>query len=64
MLTIAVDAMGGDHAPRIEVEGAIAAVRALSVKVVLVGREEAVRAELDRHHDWRSLPIQWSTPAK
>ena len=29
MLTIAVDAMGGDHAPKAEVEGAIRAARSL-----------------------------------
>ena len=37
MVTIAVDAMGGDHAPKAEVEGAIRAARALGVKVILVG---------------------------
>ena len=36
MLTIAVDAMGGDHAPKAEVEGAIRAARHLGVKVILV----------------------------
>jgi phosphate acyltransferase len=49
MITIALDAMGGDHAPRAEVEGAILAVRELGVKVVLVGIEEKVRQELNRH---------------
>ena len=48
MLTIAVDAMGGDHAPKSEVEGAIRAAGSLGVKVILVGREEAVRRELDK----------------
>ena len=33
MLTIALDAMGGDHAPKAEVEGAIRAARDLGVKV-------------------------------
>jgi glycerol-3-phosphate acyltransferase PlsX len=49
MITIALDAMGGDHAPRAEVEGAILAVRELGDKVVLVGIEEKVRQELNRH---------------
>ena len=31
MLTIAVDAMGGDHAPKSEVEGAVRAVKSLDV---------------------------------
>src|SRR5947208_667767 len=53
---IAVDAMGGDHAPRAEVEGSIAAARELGVHVILVGREEIVRKEMSRHkHD--GLPV-------
>lgn len=58
MVTIAVDAMGGDYAPKPEVEGAIRAARSLNVSVILVGREEVLRQELDRHPDWRDLPIQ------
>lgn len=58
MVTIAVDAMGGDNAPRIEVEGAIAASRAYGVKIILVGREEAVRTELEKHSGWRECPIE------
>ena len=49
MTTIALDAMGGDHAPRVEVEGAILAARELGVRVILVGQEAAVREELKRH---------------
>ena len=58
MVTIAVDAMGGDHAPRTEVEGAIRAAKSLDVKVILVGREDALREELSRHDGARFLPIQ------
>lgn len=58
MVTIAVDAMGGDHAPRTEVEGAIRAAKSLDVKIILVGREDALRDELARHDGARSLPIQ------
>jgi glycerol-3-phosphate acyltransferase PlsX len=58
MLTIAVDAMGGDHAPSSEVEGAVRAARDLGVKVILVGREDVVRRELQQHDGWRELPIQ------
>ncbi len=46
MITIALDAMGGDHAPRAEVEGAILAARELGVRVLLVGVEATVRQEL------------------
>jgi phosphate acyltransferase len=57
MVTIAVDAMGGDHSPKSEVEGALQAVQSLGVKVILVGREELLRGELAQH-DWRDLPIE------
>ncbi len=58
MLTIAVDAMGGDHAPKPEVEGAIQAVVEHDVHVILVGQEDVLRRELAHHQtDWESLPI-------
>jgi glycerol-3-phosphate acyltransferase PlsX len=59
MVTIAVDAMGGDHAPKAEVEGAIRAVKSLPVEVVLVGKEDAIKNELSAQEvDWRSLPLR------
>lgn len=58
MLTIAVDAMGGDTAPKSEVEGAIHAARDLHVKVILVGIEAVVRQELAKHPAARALPIE------
>src|SRR5579872_3464875 len=58
MLTIAVDAMGGDNAPKSEVDGAIQAARTLGVRVILVGREELVRQELRNHIDYADLPIE------
>lgn len=57
MTTIALDAMGGDHAPRAEVEGAILAAREYGVAVQLVGIESAVRQELARHRH-ENLPIE------
>ncbi|MCX6595621.1 MAG: phosphate acyltransferase PlsX [Acidobacteria bacterium] len=57
MLTIALDAMGGDHAPKAEVEGAIRAARQLGVRVILVGQEEVVRRELSQH-EHAGLPIE------
>ena len=57
MITIALDAMGGDHAPRAEVEGAITAARELGVRVLLVGIEATVRQELARHRH-RNLPLE------
>jgi glycerol-3-phosphate acyltransferase PlsX len=58
MLTIAVDAMGGDHAPAPEIHGAVRAVKSQDVNVILVGREEVLRAELAKYDGWRSLPIR------
>jgi glycerol-3-phosphate acyltransferase PlsX len=49
MITIAVDAMGGDHSPQNEVEGAVLAAREDGVRVALVGLEEPIRYELARH---------------
>ncbi len=48
-MRIVLDAMGGDYAPREVVAGAVEAARAYGIELVLVGREEEVRAELDRH---------------
>ena len=58
MVTIAVDAMGGDHAPKAEVEGAIRAARDLGVKVILVGQQDVVRRELDVQNGHSELPIE------
>jgi glycerol-3-phosphate acyltransferase PlsX len=57
MVTIAVDAMGGDHAPKAEIEGAIHAARSLGIRIILVGREEVILKELALHN-WRGLPIE------
>lgn len=56
--TIAVDAMGSDRAPKPEVEGAILATRHQGVKVVLVGKEDVIRAELAQHPAAQNLPIE------
>jgi glycerol-3-phosphate acyltransferase PlsX len=50
--------MGGDDAPKAEVEGAIRAARSLGVRVILVGKQDIVRAELDQHEDIGDLPIE------
>ncbi len=47
-MRIAVDAMGGDHAPAEVVRGAWRAATEYEHTVVLVGQEEIVRGELDR----------------
>ena len=43
-MKILIDAMGGDNAPKAPVLGAIEAVKLWNVTVVLVGREEEIRA--------------------
>lgn len=48
MITIAVDAMGGDQAPTPEVEGALLASREWGIRVILVGRKETIEPELAR----------------
>ncbi len=46
---IAVDAMGGDHAPEAIVAGAVAALRSWGTRVVLIGRPGQVRPLLAAH---------------
>ncbi|MEE8347452.1 MAG: phosphate acyltransferase PlsX [Dehalococcoidia bacterium] len=48
---IALDAMGGDHAPGEIVAGAVQAARELGLRVALVGVPEAITAELAKHGD-------------
>ena len=48
-MKIAVDAMGGDHAPRAIVQGALEAIELKPEReIILVGREEELRAEVAR----------------
>jgi glycerol-3-phosphate acyltransferase PlsX len=57
-MRIALDAMGGDHAPQATVDGAAWAARDFGVEVQLVGRPEVIDARLQQD-DLRglSLPI-------
>jgi glycerol-3-phosphate acyltransferase PlsX len=57
-ITIAVDAMGADRAPKPEIEGAILAARQGDVRVLLVGQQDVVSAELAHHPEARVLPIE------
>src|SRR3954453_570983 len=43
---IALDAMGGDHAPAEVVKGALLAAAEFAVEIILVGQEDVVRREL------------------
>jgi phosphate acyltransferase len=55
-MKIAIDAMGGDNAPVVEVAGAVAAAREFTISVVLVGDTERLKSELAKH-DTRGLDI-------
>ena len=57
-MRIAIDAMGGDFAPRAAIDGALVAARRLGAALLLVGREDVIRAELARHPDAESLDLQ------
>ncbi|MGH9488127.1 MAG: phosphate acyltransferase PlsX [Terriglobales bacterium] len=48
-LTIALDAMGSDHAPVPEVAGAVAAVKEYGVHILLVGLEARLRRALEAY---------------
>ena len=57
-MKIAVDAMGGDHAPESVVEGAVLAAREYGTEIILTGLAERVQAELEKFKDHSSLPIR------
>jgi len=55
---IALDAMGSDRAPKPEIEGALQAARQFGVRVLLIGPETLLRAELNRYSSAARLPIE------
>jgi glycerol-3-phosphate acyltransferase PlsX len=48
-MQIALDAMGGEQAPHATVEGAVMAARNRGARIILVGDEEHVYRELEKH---------------
>jgi len=58
-MRIAIDAMGGDFAPKAIVHGAVEAVRISKgrFEVVLVGHQDEIDAELRRHFNIKNLKI-------
>lgn len=60
-MVVAIDAMGGDHAPGVVVEGAVRAKRELGLDVVLVGPEELISAELVRLGAQGLIPVVHAT---
>ncbi len=59
MIRIAVDAMGGDNAPKEIVTGVIESARKSSGKyeIILVGDKSSIKRELKHHHFIKKLPI-------
>lgn len=55
-MRVAVDAMGGDNAPGVEVEGAVSAAREFGIAVTLVGDTDRLRQELAKY-DIQGLDI-------
>lgn len=47
--TVAVDVMGGDHAPEEVVKGAIQAAQAFDVEVILVGKQDYIEKILEKY---------------
>ena len=58
MIWVAVDAMGGDDAPRPVVDGALAAARHFDLGVALVGPSDVLDAELQRYTDLDSSRVR------
>lgn len=48
-MRIAVDAMGGDHAPYEIIKGAVEAQKELGVEIILVGNQGQIESELKKH---------------
>jgi phosphate acyltransferase len=57
-MRIAVDAMGGDHAPRAVIEGALVAAKRHGVSLLLVGQDAVLQAELSRHPDAAGADVE------
>lgn len=47
-MRIALDAMGGDHAPAVNIEGAVEILGNFEdIEIILVGNESSIKEELD-----------------
>ena len=49
MIKIALDAMGSDNGPQVDVEGAILAAREFDYEITLVGDESLIKKELEKY---------------
>lgn len=56
-MKIAVDAMGGDHAPEAIIEGAVLAAREYGIKIILTGLSSQIETCLSQYEDRNQLSI-------
>ncbi len=56
-MKILVDAMGGDFAPGVAVEGAVEAAKLYKKHIILIGNEAAIKDELKKHKRSGGLPL-------
>ena len=57
-MRIAVDAMGGDQAPEVVVQGAVTAACQQAIHLMLVGPRSTIEAEVARYPEAAQLPIE------
>ena len=55
-MILALDAMGGDKAPDVNIEGAILAVKQTNNSVILVGKEDIIHAQLEKWSQKYNFP--------
>ncbi len=61
-MKIAIDAMGGDHAPMEPVKGAVDALKHIDAQIVLIGDEGKIRHELNKYeYDTTRIEIVHTT---
>ncbi|MCT4565040.1 MAG: phosphate acyltransferase PlsX [Maledivibacter sp.] len=57
-MKIAIDAMGGDNAPSAIISGSLKALREIKSEIILVGKEEIIKSELEKHtKDFKRIDI-------
>lgn len=57
-MKIAIDAMGGDNAPSAIVLGSLKALNEIKSEIILVGKEEIIKSELEKHtKDFKRIDI-------
>ena len=57
MIKIAVDAMGSDQAPAVEIDGAVQAAAQYGIPIVLVGQEDRIQSFLPKHDTGLSIEV-------